>query len=106
VRETFGGLGVLDGFSFPDGFKGVAAGVTAGLLLPLGFAGAVVIPPAAPTVSIDVGVELSTSGIRVTIVPSLDLEEEEEVCWSITGRAMAVRARAAMMNFRMMKGRT
>jgi hypothetical protein len=59
------GLGVLEGFG--------AAGAGGGGAAPE-FPGGV--GPGAPTVSIEVGVDESTSGVRVTIVPSLDLDDE------------------------------
>lgn len=61
------GLGVLGGFG--------AAG-TGGVGTTPGFPSGV--GPVAPTVSIEVGVDVSTSGVRVTIVPSLD--RDDEVC--------------------------
>jgi hypothetical protein len=54
--------------------------------------------PTAPTVSILVGVDESTSGVRVTIVPSLGLDKD-----AACGRATAVTARATKIKPRIVE---
>lgn len=56
-----------DGFGVFDDFDAPTTGVAGG---PNG------VGPAAPTVSTEVGVDESTSGVSVTIVPSRDLDDE------------------------------